>query len=184
MEGHVIAVVRWYAGLTWRRLGWELAGSFILIVAAIALTWQAHRLTEGSGELRNALSDLAAKPQLVPTLTESEDTARKLDEFYAHLPAQEDIAVAVKQLFSLAGKNDVKLATGEYRPAADGTARVIKYQITLPVTGDIEHVEGFILGALSEIHALSLDGVTFKRESATTRTVDAHMRFTLIVRMP
>ncbi len=182
MAGRPLSLLRWQAAYAWRRMGWELAAAAVLLLASGMLAWQAQLLDREAHELRVDTAAQAHKPRPVLPAGDAAETRRRVASFQAQLPGNQELAAGVKRMFMVAEKNQVRLAQGEYRPVPDATAELIRYQITLPVKGEVAKLNGFLLDALAELPSLGLEGVAFKRESPADGEMEARFRFFLLAR--
>ncbi len=184
MESRALSLIRWYAGFAWRRLGWDLSAALICGVIAAVMVWQAWQSRDASRTLRTSLASIGGRAVSVPTQSGIQQITRGLEAFYANLPEQSEMASKVKRLFILAEKNGIQLSQGDYRPVPNPSAQVMRYQVTFPVRGEAKHIQGFILDALNDEPALGLEGMAFRRASATSGDTETRLRFYLLVRLP
>ncbi|HEU4843822.1 MAG TPA: hypothetical protein VFT05_06130, partial [Burkholderiaceae bacterium] len=84
-------------------------------------------------------------------------------------------------LFGLAAKAGLTLRQGEYKAGIDRNARLVTYQVTLPVKGSYNDVSNFSLMALRAIPFASLDELSFKRENIGDTQLEARVRLTLFL---
>jgi len=165
------------------------AASLALLACAAALGWSAHALTRLDGELAalKAAARSASLPSplpaaaVVPAVLPAQP-ADALDSFYATLGPRRHAEQQVRTLFALAAKNGLSLSQGEYKTGYDRNARVSTYQINLPVKGSYDAIWQFALGALRAIPFVSLDDISFRRETIGDPAVEARLRLTLYLR--
>ncbi|NHZ33173.1 type 4a pilus biogenesis protein PilO [Massilia rubra] len=175
------ARIAWEARRHGERLGWGAAVGACALAAAVLCAWQGQRLEARQHELAQSIAAArAAKP--AQQRVALPDGARRVAAFYAWLPAHETIPDLLKQLVDVATKNGVVLAKADYKAQAEDGAAFMRYQITLPIKADYARVQAFIVGALRDMPALTLDSVTFKREQIDTGEVEARVHFNLLVR--
>lgn len=84
----------------------------------------------------------------------------------------------VKALFALAGKAGLVLRQGEYREVVNQNARLVAYQVTLPVKGSYRAIWDFALQVLRAVPFASLDDIGFTRDAIGDPQVEARLRFT------
>ena len=187
------ARLSWEARRAWRRLGWSAAAGLICAALAVLAAWQTHLLRQQQFwlaiKLRAAQSSGANRTADSGKEGDKEDDkdgdiANRLSAFYAYLPPHDAIPDQLKQLVNVAEKSGMTLAQAEYKPQADSHADFLRYQITLPVKADYSAVQNFIVRALRELPALTLDSVAFKRDRIETGEVEARIQFVLLVRKP
>lgn len=174
--------LRWEARRGMRRLGWTgLVGLCALAFSAVA-AWQGQQLKQRQVQLHHQLkAALSAKP-IAPPADSAVEAARQIAAFYAYLPRHEMIPEQLKQLVSIATKNGIVLAKADYKAQPQEGADFLRYQVTLPIKADHTHTQAFILAALQGLPTLTLDSVTFKRNTADAVEVEARVQFVLLVR--
>lgn len=175
------ARLAWEARRHGARLGWGAAVGACALAAAALCAWQSQRLDARQHELAQQIGAArTAKP--AQQRVALPDGARRVAAFYAYLPAHDTIPDLLKQLVDVATSNGVVLAKADYKAQAEDGAAFMRYQITLPIKADYAKVQAFIVGALRDMPALTLDSVTFKREQIDTGEVEARVHFNLLVR--
>lgn len=175
------ARLAWEARRHGARLGWGAAVGACALALAALCAWQSQGLQARQQELAQQIGVArAARP--AQQRVALPDGARRVAAFHAYLPAHDSIPDLLKQLVDVAARNGVVLAKADYKAQAEEGAAFMRYQITLPIKADYARVQGFIVGALREMPALTLDSVTFKREQIDTGEVEARVHFTLLVR--
>jgi hypothetical protein len=105
-------------------------------------------------------------------------TAGKLATFYRYLQRGESTTDWLAKLYGIAAATGVGLQSATYRTQA-ASARLDRYEITLPLHGSYAQLRDFLERALAEIPVLSLDQMTLKRESRNDGTVQAELHLTL-----
>lgn len=97
---------------------------------------------------------------------------QNLREFYATLGERRGVEQQLKQVFALAERQ------GEYRATNDRNARLVAYQVNLPVKGSYGAIWEFAMDVLRAIPHASLDDVAFRRDSVGEAGVEARLRLT------
>lgn len=173
----VWARARWQ-WVRWRRLpgmaGAVLAVSLLLLVGA-GLAWQQARQ---QWQRQQALADAGASTAPV---TRPAGQARRaaLQEFYAVLPAQDEIPTLVQSLLDGAEQQGLRAARGNYRLEPEPAAALARLRITLPLRGEPARVQRFVLAAMQAQPTLALDGLQFKRDPEGLALIDAKVQFVL-----
>jgi hypothetical protein len=98
-----------------------------------------------------------------------------------NLPGAKRIPEAVARLFAAATHAGLSLKQGIYRPAGEKSSGMMRYQISLPVTGNYPAIRAFIAESLERESSLALDGLRLARTSMDSDVVDAELRFTLFL---
>lgn len=184
MAAQPLSLLRWHAIHVWRRVGWQMAVALVALLIAVLLVWQTERMNKDLARLRSDLKRAEAKPVSLASAADPPAMQQQLAEFYGRLPDQGDVPGVIRKLFTVADKHEVKLAKGDYRASTDTAARLIRYQILLPVSGDAGRIQDFMLDALAEVPSLGLEGISFKRESTLSGNVESRLRLVLLVSEP
>jgi hypothetical protein len=167
-----------------RRIGGAgIALVFGMAVAALA-GWMQHVQAERLVRVQQDILVQQAQPVVRPASISGSNGRAHLAEFDAYLPAHDDIAVTVGALFSLAQREGLSIARGEYKAQPDGPGRFLRYRMTLPVQGDAGAIRRFMLAALQAHKTLALESVQFKRDRAATAEVEARIQWVLLARLP
>ena len=111
-------------------------------------------------------------------------TASPLEIFQQQLPGVAHAPALVRQLHGLARSAGLMLERGEYRPLPDASARLVRYQIVLPVKGSYAQVRRFLAAAMRDMPGLALDGIGFQRDKLAPGQLEVQLRFTAFLRMP
>jgi hypothetical protein len=181
-----LQVAHWYflwAGDWLRRhLGWGGSVGLLALVAGGVLVVLGRHFDAQAHELRLQLAE--AKNSAYPRHAHTPDRAQRLRAFYDALPPATRIPRTVSELILLANDKHVALRSAEYRAQAEDAGRYLRYRISLPVVGDAQAIQGFLLAALSEYRTLALESVTFKRDRVEAREIEARIQFALITEIP
>ena len=113
-----------------------------------------------------------------------ETAGKRLAVFYASLPDPKGMLDAVEIIHRAAKANGVKLATGEYRLVREGSAKLLRYQITLPARASYPMLRTWIAEVMNTVPTVALNDISFKREDVGSEAVEASVRLTLFLRAP
>jgi hypothetical protein len=174
--------LNWEARRLALRFGWVSLASAAAFVFSVLAVWQGQQLKQREAQLQVQLRQVQQGKPVVPPVDSTADAARKVAAFYAYLPRHEMIPDQLKQLLAIASKNGVVLAKADYKAQAEENADFLRYQIILPIKADHARVQAFILAALHGLPTLTLDSVTFKRNTPDAADVEARVQFILLVR--
>lgn len=159
--------------------------TIVLAVLALGLYALAVRpLASQAQSLRErvaALESHAGKPRRD---AEPVRPASQLAVFYEQLPGVAQAPEVVRQLHDHAHSAGLVLERGEYRPLPDASAKLVRYQIVLPVRGSYPQVRRFLAGAMRDMPGLALDGIGFQRDKGASGQLEVQLRFTAFLRMP
>jgi len=103
---------------------------------------------------------------------------QNLQDFYAALGERRGVERQLKEVFALAARHGLALRQGEYRATNDRNAKLVAYQVNLPVQGSYGAIWQFAMDVLRAIPHASLDDVAFRRDSVGQAGVEARLRLT------
>jgi len=153
------------------------ATAFVLVTLLIVLLKQSGQIS-----LLQIPQDKSREVKVVE-LPEAMAVARDLNDFQKSLLSFSDIPDALRDLIVLAQKKNLVLSRGEYQMQVDQRGQFLRYQMTLPVRGEAQAVERFILEALLQHKTMALEAVQFKREGAAAKELEAKVQWVLMVRL-
>ena len=154
-----------------------LASLGVLAAALLLLGFVVRPLEMRSDRLQEVLAASSARTATAVAGSPSHNAA-KLAALYGHLETREQTTDLLARLNAAGAAAGVELRTAEYR-VQKGASRIERYEITLPVAGSYAQIRTFLAKALSEIPALSLDHVSFRKQSASDAEVQVELRLTL-----
>ena len=103
----------------------------------------------------------------------------QLATFYAFFPAPDSSPDWLGRIHAIAQKRGVQLVSGEYRVERAPSARLARYQITLPVQGTYAQIRGFVGEVLEQVPAAVLEEFSVKRDNVESPKLEARVRLTL-----
>ncbi|MEH6437219.1 hypothetical protein [Massilia sp. DD77] len=143
-------------------------------LAAGALLGARDRLGEEYAQARRQAR--APAPVAPPPAPPSSD--QNLSAFYAVLGERRGAERQLKEVFAIAAKHGLSLQQGEYRSSYDRVAKLYTYQVNLPVKGSYGAIWQFAFDTLRALPHVSLDDVSFRRDSIGDANVEARLRMT------
>ena len=146
-----------------------LVGVFLLAAALVFSNLVVSPLQERGARLQDKASR-KAPAAAVPG-------AEKVAEVYAYLEKDEDATDWLAKLHAIGVATGVQLQSASYRTQKTD-AKIVRYEIALPVAGSYGQIRDFLKRSLAEIPILSVDHLTLKREGKNN-VVTAEMRLTL-----
>jgi Tfp pilus assembly protein PilO len=159
--------------------------TIVLVALALGLYALAVRPLESQAQsLRDRVAGLEAHAGNQSGNAEPVRPASQLAAFYGQLPAVAQAPEVVRQLHAHAQSAGLMLERGEYRPLPDASAKLVRYQIVLPVKGSYPQVRHFLAGAMRDMPGLALDGIAFQRDKGAAGQLEVQLRFTAFLRMP
>ena len=165
------------------RHGWPAAAGLVLIACAIG--WQFFGVAQTrahAAELRAEAAVLRQRLAQVPNQNEAAN--KRLATFYASLPAASGALEAIELIHRSASANGVKLAHGEYRLTREGSAPLLRYQITLPARSNYPPLRAWLADVMNALPAAALDEISFQRDNVGSDAVEARVRMTLFMKAP
>lgn len=174
--------MRWHFALWRRRLGWPgLAGAALLVLAGLfyAAVVIPERLEASDLQQRVAAMTAAAKAGKVPAGLAAE---ARLATFYRSFPARSTAPTWLEKIYAAGAQAALVLDKGEYKLIPDRDARLVRYEINLPVHGSYVQVRQFIRTVLAEIPFAALNDIQIRRGAVSEPNVEARIRFILYLR--
>ncbi|GAB3244553.1 hypothetical protein [Chitinimonas naiadis] len=149
-----------------------------LLVAGAVLAWATLPLAEQSLVRRQAA--LASTSALLPTASPHPGTGQgQYDALYQVLDQGRDRQQDLQQLFDMAEQEGWDLAEADYSLNTQGKAGLQRLQIQLPLTGSYADIRDLAKTLLRGKANLSLDDLSFKRESAEQSNLNATLKLSL-----
>ena len=108
----------------------------------------------------------------------------QLKAFYGQFPSLNRSDEWLAKIYAAAERQHIVLETGAYRLAGAEAGNIQRFQITLPIKGSHVQIRHFLSEILTEVPALSLDDVNFKRETIDLTLVNAVIKMTLYLGGP
>lgn len=176
------ARLRWHLGLWRRRLGWPgMAGAALLALAVLFLLGVVipEHLKATDLEQRATAAAAAAKAGTVPTGLTPE---ARLASFYQTFPERSTAPEWLEKIYAAGAQAALTLDKGEYKLNPDRDARLVRYEISLPVRGSYVQIRQFIRAVLAEIPFAALSDIQIRRGKVSDPNVEAGIRFTLYLR--
>lgn len=155
------------------RLG--LTGIALLLAAALFL-FSTH--LKVSGEVESLRADLVSAQAQAHAVHADPIPATTLRA----LPARTEMPEILRQLFSKATQAGLAVDTGKYEINASNSIRVVRYQISFPVTGPYPQIRSFIDTTLATMPAVALSDLVIDRKSIADGAVEAQLRMTVYTR--
>lgn len=106
-------------------------------------------------------------------------TAEQLISYYRFFPSQKSAPTWLNKIFAAARTQRLDLPEGKYRVVHERAGSLLRYEITLPVTGSYRQLHKFIADVLNEIPVAALDGVTFERSKISNNLINAKFKISL-----
>jgi len=161
------------------RLRRELGPLGLASVALLALAGVFHFGVLGPLQAQNELlKERVSRQERRAEPGAAGGTADKVAAVYRFLQKDEEITDWLAKLHGIGTATGVQLKSASYR--AQGTeARIVRYEIVLPVAGSYPQIRDFLKRARAEIPVLSVDQLALKRETRNDGALQAELRLTL-----
>ncbi|HEY2685055.1 MAG TPA: type 4a pilus biogenesis protein PilO [Steroidobacteraceae bacterium] len=133
------------------------------------------------GEIQQLGSDLgvarahAAAVSKVAVANDSPQTLR-------NLPKRNEVPDLLAKLLQRADAAQLSIDTAKYEVSAGKAGAIVRYQVAFPVSGPYPRVREFIDSTLSDMPALSLDGLAIQRKSISDPDITAQITMTVFTR--
>jgi hypothetical protein len=110
-------------------------------------------------------------------------TVLQLRKFFEWLPPVSTNSADIQTLFSLAKDVKIDLAKADYQVVSDPNARLIRYQIILPVKERYPTIRKFSSSVLAKLPHVALDEFVVTRPLAASNVIEAQLQLTLFYRV-
>jgi len=170
-----------------RRAGWTgilglviLLGSLIFYATTVLPMQKQHAMLklEQLQLRRDIAQNQHRESKLAPT------GEMQLKVFYGQLPSLNRSDAYLAKIYAAAERQHIMLEIGEYKLAGAEIGNIQRYQITLPLKGSHVQIRHFLSEILTEVPAMSLDDISFKRETINLTVVNAVIKLTLFLGGP
>ena len=163
------------------RLGMPgLAGLALLLISGASVLWLLQPLQRDLAAQTDKLRGLQARHHL---LAVAASPARPGPLAWVRtLPRPRGVPAVMGQLAELARAQGLALDQGQYSVAPVTGTSLLRWRARMPVTGDYRALRAFLATSLQTFPALSLDAFKLERQDIGAQTVQADLRFSLILR--
>jgi Tfp pilus assembly protein PilO len=158
-----------------------VVGAALLLLAGICYAAAVHPLREELAELRGRAEAQQQKLRsgALAAAPARASVEEQLRTFHAFFPRAESAPLWLETLHALGEGYGLQIRSGEYRLERRPDSQLLRYHVTLPVSGSYTQVRQFITHVLQDMPAASLDDVQLRRDPAVTDRVEARLRFSL-----
>lgn len=174
--------LRWHIR-TWKsRLGREgIAGIGLLGVSLAFYLFALRPAALNVERLHAQIANLTRHEHTAPaqSRTDVKSPSDQLASYYGFFPPQTSTPDALAKIYQAARQQNIDLVEGKYRPKPERAGRLLRYQITLPVTGTYRQVREFLSLVLARIPNAALDDVVFERRKIGESSVEAKITLSL-----
>jgi hypothetical protein len=172
----------WWLRREASRLGWRgIAGLALLAGSlgfAVAVLWPAEREAEALGNevaaLRKSLRSGGVGGPAAPV-----SKLAQLDTFYAFFPDVSTLPDWLGEVHLAAERHGLALDTGQYALQRTPGARLVRYELDLPLRGTYPRLRAFLAEVLTKIPAASIEEVLVRRDTVADREMEARVRIAI-----
>lgn len=107
--------------------------------------------------------------------------AEQLAAFYKRFPTQRSLPDALETLVAVAERHGVGLDEGDYKISRDNVGKLVRVQMTLPLTGSYPQIRRFLSALPEELPVLALENVQFDRQKISDPAVEVKIRVILFL---
>jgi len=159
-------------------VGWIVLGSMLIILFS-----EVQRIhTIEKTKARQVINQEYTAPE--PTPPTAESGRDRLAAFQSYLLPNEDIPNVLQDILQLAAAENLSISHGEYKPQINLQGQFMRYEMTLPVKGDMPSILHFMQAALIKQKNLALESVQFKRERVEANEVEARIQWVVVTTVP
>ena len=176
----------WWALKLWvHRLG--VAGIVGLGLCAFAVMFYFSAVLILQEEQAQVLEELETSRALAQGGTASPTNAlrtpgEQLSDFYAVFPPVQAVPETLRKINRLAERQNLVLRAGSYHVTDDHTGRLVRYEVSLPITGPYPNVRQFLRTVLAEVPSAALDKVNVQKNMDDGAHAKTIVSFTLYSR--
>jgi hypothetical protein len=153
-----------------------VAGAAMLLASALLWLFVVRPMDSDNDRLLRSLSEASRRPQGGPRAGEGPIAQMRLYE--SRLPPLGTSADWAGRIYRIGLANGLLLPSGDYRLESKADERVLRYRMTLPVSGSYPQVRDFVLEVLRDVPSAALDDIQLRREAGGAR-VEARIRLSL-----
>lgn len=181
MNGVIMAALRaplaWLAVVLLGSAGWLWLDARQMADSATALQEQTRLLAQRGETLRANLDRLQSNDGVAPALTGEQG-------FYAAFPEAGTRDRRLAAILSRARKAGLVLGQTEYRHRTEPGLALVRYSMSMPLTGSYAAVRSLIDDCLRADPALGLTSLRLRRKDLQSAQVQAQIEFALYMRAP
>lgn len=164
-----------------RAWGWPGAlGAVCLAIAAAAALWWLPAMRRESAAL-GAAADAAEQStrRIVRQRGTTEAPVSAAQRFRAAFPSALDRQDRLAAVLALAAERQLEPKRSEFQLSLDRDLGLLRYSMTMPLSGTYEQVRDFIEAAHTRDPALSLDRLRLRRASAGATAIETDLTWSL-----
>ncbi|GMV55359.1 MAG: hypothetical protein AMXMBFR6_11640 [Betaproteobacteria bacterium] len=106
----------------------------------------------------------------------------ELQAFEQGLPTRSALDRDLVRIHELALERGLRIEAGEYKLVQEPGGAQLRYQLLFPTHGTYPSLRAWLAAILNEMPHAALDGLTLRRDQASTETLEARVRISLFAR--
>jgi hypothetical protein len=167
-----------------RAWGWPFAAGVAgLVAAAVISLWLVPRLQQESRDVAVEADHAARRAlQSASAVAQARRLASGPTQFAAAFPASDARQSRVAALLELAVHHALSLRRSEFQLTQDKATGLVRYSVSMPLSGPYVQLRAFVEEALAGDNALSLDHLQLRRASANASVVEADLKWSFYMR--
>jgi Tfp pilus assembly protein PilO len=130
-------------------------------------------------QLQQDLASLSASTAGASKSAKAASTPEQLAAYYQFFPSQSSAPNWLDKIYKSAQELNLALPQGKYTLHNEQAGSLIRYEITLPVTGSYQQIHHFIASVLSQVPIAALDSVAFERSKIGDAQLAAKVKISL-----
>jgi hypothetical protein len=176
----------WWSLKLWTQ-GLGVAGVIGLGLCAFAVMFYFSAVLVLEEEQAQVLEELETSQLLVQRGAPSPTTvprtpSEQLSDFYAVFPPAKAVPETLRKINQLAERQNLVLRAGNYHVTDDHAGRLVRYEVSFPITGPYPNVRQFMRTVLAEIPSVALDKVDVQKNMSEGAHAKTTVSFTLFSR--
>lgn len=181
MQNNFPKLFVWHTRRTVEQLGLPgIAGLGLLIFCAMFYVANEVPLRKEVQSLQHEAVVMQARSKPTPEQVRQQPN-RQLEAFYESFPAVKAAPDSLGLLRQTALEQGVALEQGEYHLVRNGSDKLVRYEISLPVKADYMHLRKFLSRLLADMPRVTLESVDFQRQKISDTMLDAQVKLTLFL---
>lgn len=113
------------------------------------------------------------------------DSERPIDQqlatFYQIFPGERDSTEWIGKIAAIAKRDGLALQQVDYKSDRDKNGKLIRFQMSLPLTGEYPTIRKFLSELQAQIPIASLEQIQFERQSVGSSLVNANVRLVIFL---
>lgn len=168
-----------------RASGWPgVVGAVCLAIAAGAAAWWLPAMRRESAALAAAADAAEQRTRRIAQQrrTTTDAPVSSAQRFRAAFPSALDRQDRLAAMLALAAERQLEPRRSEFQLSLDRDLGLLRYTVTMPLSGPYDQVRDFIEAVHARDPALSLDRLRLRRASAGTSVVETDLTWSLYMR--